>query len=302
MVYTLTLNPALDYVMKVDKLVYGEINRSSEEGLCYGGKGINVSVILTRLGVENTALGFTAGFTGEKLESMLARDGIVSDFVRLESGSTRINVKIKSDKELDINAAGPYVGDKDVEALMEKLDRAVGGDVIVLAGSVPKSLPADIYERTMGRLAGRGVLFAVDATGELLLNTLRYKPFLIKPNHLELGELFGVTLSGEDEIVRYAKKLREMGAVNVLVSRSEDGAILLDGDGAVHVAGNLPGVMVSSVGCGDSMVAGFIAGYTERKNYRHALRLGTACGNATAFTDGLASAGSIRDAFDKLGH
>ena len=212
MIYTVTLNPALDYVMKVGTLRFDDINRSKEETLYYGGKGINVSVILTRLGVENKALGFVAGFTGDALERMLKHDAINCDFNRLRSGSTRINVKIKADTELDINAQGPDISESEIEELLEKLDEIKAGDYLVLAGSVPRTLPADIYERMLQRLDGKGVNFVVDTTGSLLLNVLKYKPFLIKPNHCELGDLFGVRINTDEEIEKYAGKLQKMGA------------------------------------------------------------------------------------------
>lgn len=300
MIYTVTLNPALDYVMKVGALRYDDINRSKEEMLYYGGKGINVSVILTRLGIENKALGFVAGFTGEELERMLKGDGVNCDFNRLKSGNTRINVKIKADTELDINAQGPDISEDEIKELFEKLDEIKDGDFLVLAGSVPSTLPADIYERILKRLSGRGVNFVVDATGDLLLNVLKYKPFLVKPNHHELGDLFSVKTKTDEEIEKYARKLQKMGARNVLVSRSKDGAMLIDENGGVFKIENAEGKLVNSVGCGDSMVGGFIAGYIQKKDYSHALRLGAVCGNATAFSEGLADKAEIDRVYDLL--
>lgn len=300
MIYTVTLNPALDYVMKVGTLRFDDINRSKEETLYYGGKGINVSVILTRLGVENKALGFVAGFTGDALERMLKHDAINCDFNRLKSGSTRINVKIKADTELDINAQGPDISESEIEELLEKLDEIKVGDYLVIAGSVPRTLPADIYERMLQRLDGKGVNFVVDTTGSLLLNVLKYKPFLVKPNHHELGDLFGVTTKTDAEIETYARKLQKMGARNVLVSRSKDGAMLIDETGKAYKIGNAKGTLVNSVGCGDSMVGGFIAGYIQSNDYAHALRLGTVCGNATAFSEGLAEKADIDRIFELL--
>ena len=288
MVYTITLNPALDYVMKVGSLRFDDINRSKAEQIYYGGKGINVSVVLSRLGTENKALGFVAGFTGEELERMLKEDNIECDFNHLQNGLTRVNVKIKADTELDINANGPYVSEVQIEELLVKLDRIKEGDVLVLAGAVPKNLPSDVYEKILQRLSGRGVKFVVDATGELLLKVLKYKPFLVKPNHHELGDLFSVTTKTDEEIEIYAKKLQQMGASNVLVSRGGDGAMLIDEFGLVRKIGNAKGKLVNSVGCGDSMVAGFVAGFLQKGDYEHALRLGAACGNATAFSEGLA--------------
>lgn len=298
MVYTVTLNPALDYVMKVGSLRYDDINRSDSEEMYYGGKGINVSVVLTRLGVESKALGFVAGFTGDKLSQMLKEDGIDCDFNYLNHGYTRINVKIKAETELDVNAQGPVIEEDDIKNLLDKLDGIKKGDFLVLAGSIPNTLPDDIYERILSKLDGKGINFVVDATGDLLKNVLAYKPFLIKPNHHELGDLFGVETKTQEDIVLYAKKLQQMGARNVLVSRAKDGATLIDENGDVTTFPNVEGELVNSVGCGDSMVAGFIAGYLEKGDYAHALKLGAACGNATAFSQALASSDEIKRVFD----
>lgn len=298
MVYTITLNPALDYVMKVGKLRYDDINRSKSEEIYYGGKGINVSVILTRLGVHNKALGFVAGFTGRKLEQMLVDEGIDCDFNRLSNGQTRINVKIKADTELDVNASGPDISEDDIKNLMDKLDDIGENDYLVLAGSIPSTLPDDIYERILSRLQSRGVNFIVDATGDLLKKALPYKPFLVKPNHHELGDLFGVETKTEEDIVKYARKVQEMGARNVLVSRAKDGATLIDENSNVTTFANVDGELVNSVGCGDSMVAGFVAGYINKKDYAYALKLGAACGNATAFSEELATADEIKKVFE----
>lgn len=298
MIYTVTLNPALDYVMKVGNIRFDDINRSESEEIYYGGKGINVSVILTRLGVENKALGFVGGFTGKKLYEMLKNDGINCDFNILKNGYTRINVKIKAQTELDVNAQGPAISREDIALLLEKLDEIKQGDFLVLAGSIPNTLPDDIYERILSRLDGRGINFVVDATGDLLKNVLKYKPFLIKPNHHELGDLFGVETKTEQDIVFYAKKLQEMGARNVLVSRAKDGATLIDEQKNVTTFGNVEGELVNSVGCGDSMVGGFLAGWIEKGDYSYALKLGAACGNATAFSQELATANEIKAVFD----
>lgn len=289
MVYTITLNPALDYVMRVDNLRYDDINRASQESIYYGGKGINVSVILTRLGIESISLGFVAGFTGKKLEEMLKQEGIKTDFNYLKNGHTRINVKIKANTELDVNANGPDITGEDISLLLEKLDNIQQDDYLVLAGSIPKNLPNDIYERILQKLSGKNVNTVVDATGDLLLKVLKYHPFLVKPNHHELGDLFGVKAETDQEIEKYAKKLQEMGAKNVLVSRASKGAMLIDENGKAHSIGVAPGELVSSVGCGDSMVGGFIAGYIKEKDYSYALKLGSACGNATAFSEELAT-------------
>lgn len=289
MIYTVTFNPALDYTMKVNNLQTGEINRADNEQMNYGGKGINVSAILSRLKTENKALGFIAGFSGDKLAEMLNADGINNDFVKLNNGFTRINVKIKSDNETDINANGPDIHKEDLEKLFKKLDALKQGDYLVLAGSIPKSLPDNIYENILERLKNRNIKFVIDATGDLLLNVLPYKPFLIKPNHHELGELFDVKIKEYDDIVKYSKLLQEKGAENVLVSCGKKGAVLLDSQGITYRIGNVPGKIVSSVGCGDSMVAGFVAGYIEKGDYAYALKLGAACGNATAFSQSLAT-------------
>lgn len=296
MIYTVTFNPALDYVMNLKELQYKDINRTESEQLYYGGKGINVSVILSRLKVDNVALGFLAGFSGRKIEEMLNAENIKNDFVYLKKGYTRINVKIKADEDYDINAQGPDIETDELNALFDKLENLKDGDFLVLAGSIPKSLPDDVYEEILAKLQNKGINYAVDATGDLLLNVLKYKPFFIKPNHHELGDIFGVEVKTEEEIAYYAKKLQEMGAKNVLVSRSKDGATLVDEFGEVHSMGNVPGKVLNPVGCGDSMVAGFVAGYSKTHDYHYALKLGSACGNATAFCPGLAD----KETIDKM--
>ena len=298
MVYTVTLNPALDYVMKLKNLRTDDINRTDGEEIYYGGKGINVSVILTQLDIPNTALGFLGGFTGKKLEEMLKSDGISCDFNYLKSGDTRINVKIKADKEIDLNACGPEITQEDMQSFLKKLDGIRDGDYLILAGSIPKTLPDDIYEQMLERVSDRKVNCVVDATGDLLKNVLKYKPFLIKPNHHELGDLFSVEIKSDEDIVKYSKKLQEMGAKNVLVSMAKDGAMLTDENGNVHKIGNAKGKLVNSVGCGDSMVAGFTAGYIKTADYSYALRLGSACGNATAFSEKLATREEIERVFN----
>lgn len=298
MIYTVTFNPALDYVLSVENLDSKDINRANEDNINYGGKGINVSIILTRLGVDNKALGFLAGFSGKYIEEELSKDGICSDFIFLKNGYTRINVKIRAQKEIDINAQGPDIDADAVSALFEKLGALESGDYLVLAGSVAKSLPDDIYERILEKLDGRGINFVVDATGNLLKNVLKYKPFMIKPNHHELGDMFSQEVEDLDDIIEYSKRLQSMGARNVLVSRGKEGAVLLDEHGTVHTMGNVPGKITSSVGCGDSMVAGFIAGYEQSGDYSYALKLGSACGNATAFSTDLATKEEIEKMLD----
>lgn len=300
MVYTVTVNPALDYVMNLDSLNTDDVNRTESEELYYGGKGINVSAVLSRLGVPTTALGFAAGFTGNKLKEMLDADSISNDFTMLEEGYTRINVKIKYGRELDINAEGPEISEKNTETLLNKLDSLKEGDYLVLAGSVSAKLPDDLYGKMLSRLEGRGVRFVVDTTGKQLLNVLKYKPFLIKPNHHELGEIFSKELTSEEDIVKYAFKLKEMGAVNVLVSRGGDGAVLIDEFSEVHPAKAVKGKLVNSVGCGDSMVAGFIAGYIFKEDYGEALKLSVACSAATAFSKELAKADEIKQIYKNL--
>ena len=293
MIYTVTFNPALDYVVRLPELAPGEVNRTDSEDIQLGGKGINVSCVLGQLGFESVALGFVAGFTGEAVEAGLARRGVKSDFIRLPEGLTRINVKIKAGAETEINGRGPAIPAGALEELFRKLDRLAAGDVLVLAGSIPASLPSDIYQRILERLAPKGVLCAVDATGELLVKVLPYKPFLIKPNDHELGEIFGRTLSTDEEIVECARLLQQKGARNVLVSMAGDGALLLDEGGNVHRLEAFKGKVKNSVGAGDSMVAGFIAGWLEKGDYAWALRLGSACGSATAFSDALATRAEI---------
>lgn len=296
MIYTVTFNPALDYVMNVANLQTKDINRTESEQLYYGGKGINVSVILTRLGIENKALGFLAGFSGRQIEDMLNKDKIDNDFIYLKNGYSRINVKIKSDEELDINAQGPDIDNEDIDALFDKLKKLQKGDCLVLAGSIPKSMPDDIYERILKQLDNNNIDIVADATGDLLLNVLKYKPFMIKPNHHELGDFFSTEIKSIDDIEYYSKKLQDMGAKNVLVSRGKNGAALLDENGKLHTIGNVPGKIKSSVGCGDSMVAGFLAGWAEKQDYSYALKKGAACGNATAFSQTLAT----KEEIDKM--
>ncbi|MDD2978675.1 MAG: 1-phosphofructokinase [Hespellia sp.] len=289
MIYTVTFNPSLDYVIQVDHLTLGEINRTTKEDVFPGGKGNNVSVILSNLGLKSRALGFVAGFTGSSLEQMMKEYGCDTDFIHLENGLTRINVKVKSDEESEINGQGPVITEAALNELFTKLDKLTSEDVLVLAGSIPNTLPDDIYEIIMKRLEGKNVRIAVDATKDLLLNVLKYHPFLIKPNNHELGDMFGVQLKTDDEIVTYAKKLQEMGARNVLISMAGDGAILVTEDGQIEKELPPKGTVVNSVGAGDSMVAGFITGYLNTGDYHKALNLGTATGSATAFTSWLAT-------------
>ncbi len=299
MVYTVTCNPALDYVMHAESFATGAITRAERTELLFGGKGINVSLILRELSVDSVAMGFLAGFTGNALEQGITARGIGTDFIHLSSGLTRINVKIRSGVETDINGEGPTVLPEDVEALYKKLDAVGRGDVLVLAGSIPPTLPSELYEQIMERLFGRGARIAVDAAGELLLRTLKYKPFLIKPNREELAELFGVLVKSKEDALRYAEQLQVMGARNVLVSMGGEGAVLLDEHGGRHTARAFSGAVRNTVGAGDSMVAGFLAGYLQSGDYGYALRLGSAAGSATAFSDGLATKNEILDLMNK---
>ena len=291
MIYTVTFNPAIDYVVRLDReLKVGDVNRARGEDCVLGGKGINVSGVLAELGCESVALGFVAGETGAWLERGLAAQGLKTDFVHLEHGMTRINVKIKAEKETELNGAGPDIPEGAMQALETKLDRLQKDDILILAGSIPASLAQTTYERLLARLEGRGVRAVVDATRDLLVNVLRYRPFLIKPNNHELSEIVGIKLTNDNEVVTAAKMLQEKGARNVLVSMAGDGALLLEEQGGVHRIGCPKGTVVNSVGAGDSMVAGFVAGYQQSGgNYDTALRLGTACGSATAFSLGLAT-------------
>lgn len=296
MIYTVTFNPAVDYVVRVENFKSGAVNKLAGEKIFFGGKGINVSLVLAQLGVPSKALGFTAGFTGDAIADGVSRSGVDADFVRLDSGFSRINVKLKADEETELNGCGPDIPQGKLDELFEKLDALGEGDTLVLAGSIPPSLPNDIYEKILSRLDGRGVRAVVDATRDLLTNVLKYKPFLIKPNNFELEEIFGVRLNGAEEVAKYAARLREMGAQNVLVSMAGDGAVLCDRNGETHFCGVCKGEVKNSVGAGDSMVAGFIAGLCEKEDYGYALKLGTAAGGATAFSDGLA----VREDIDRL--
>ena len=289
MIYTVTFNPALDYVVFLDDLKLGDVNRSTRESIFYGGKGINVSTILNTLGLETTALGFVAGFTGNAIEDGLAAQGIHTDFIHLPEGNSRINVKVKHGDETEINGQGPVITEEAINELFAKLATLTKEDILVLAGSIPNTLPEDIYEKILARLESKGIRVVVDATKDLLLNVLKYHPFLIKPNNHELGEMFGIVCKTDEDIVHYAKKLQEKGAVNVLISMAGDGAILITEDGQNIKMGTPKGKVVNSVGAGDSMVAGFITGYIRGGNYEEALKSGTAAGSATAFSEGLAS-------------
>lgn len=289
MIYTVTFNPSLDYIVRVDGLKLGAVNRVNYENILPGGKGINVSIVLGNLGHKSCALGFTAGFTGREIEERMRGYGADCDFIQVAEGMSRINVKVKSDEETEINGLGPAITDADVDALFAKLDALQEGDCLVIAGSVPSMLPDDMYERIMERLDGRGIDIAVDAERDLLTRVLKYHPFVIKPNNHELGDIFGVELKKREEVVPYAKKLQEQGARNVIVSMAGEGAVFVSEDGEVAMSEAPKGTVVNSVGAGDSMVAGFIAGFIETGDMVKAFKMGLCTGSASAFSPDLAT-------------
>lgn len=288
MIYTVTFNPSLDYIVSVKDFKLGLTNRTDSELMLPGGKGINVSIVLKNLGIDNTALGFVAGFTGKEVVKRLEKFGVKNGFLEIPEGFTRINVKLKSIDGTEINGQGPSISEEKIEQLMTRLDEMGEGDVLFLSGSIPASMPDDTYQKIMERLKDKGVLISVDATQELLLKVLPYHPFLIKPNNHELGEIFGVELRTRESVVPYGKKLQEMGAENVLISMAGEGAVLIASDGQVYDAPAPKGILKNGVGAGDSMVAGFMAGWLERKEYQHAFHMGVAAGSASAFSEQLA--------------
>ncbi len=289
MIATVTFNPSLDYIVRVDDMRLGAINRTTYEQVLPGGKGVNVSIVLGNLGHRSRALGFVAGFTGDELCRRCAEAGVEADFIHVAEGMTRINVKVKSAEETELNGMGPKIAEKDLEVLLAKLDALGDGDTLVISGSVPAALPHDLYERIMARLSGRGVCIVVDAERDLLTRVLPYRPFLVKPNNHELGDIFGVTLRTRDEVVPYAKRLQEMGAANVLVSMAGEGGVLVAETGEVFQSPAAKGTVVNSVGAGDSSVAGFLAGLIETGSYEDAFRMALAAGSASAFSDHLAT-------------
>jgi 1-phosphofructokinase len=289
MINTITLNPSLDYIVKVDSFKVDALNRIEEERIYAGGKGINVSIVLKNLGVENTALGYVAGFTGNEILRQIEDHKVNCDFIKLEKGFSRINVKLKSDGETEINGSGPEITEENLKMLYGKLSNLTKGDYLILSGSIPASVPDDIYENIMNSLLDTGVEFIVDATKELLLKVLKYKPFLIKPNHHELAEMFDVELKDDEDIIKYGKKLQEMGAKNVLISMAGDGAILLPENGEAIKREVPKGILKNSVGAGDSMVAGFLCGYLKNKDIDEAFKMGIATGSASAFSEELAT-------------
>lgn len=300
MIYTITFNPALDYIMVVPSCRSGEVNRTESEKIMAGGKGINVSIVLNNMGVENTALGFISGFTGGAIENILADMNCKTDFIKLDNGFSRINVKIKSDTETEINGQGPDISDGAVKKLYEKLDSLNDGDTLVLAGSIPSSLSDSIYCEIMDYLKDKKLNIVVDATKDLLVNVLKYKPFLVKPNNHEIGEIFGVELKTRSEVVPYAKKMQEMGAKNVLVSMAGEGAVFVGENGEVYESESPKGKLVNSTGAGDSMVAGFLAGYMEKQDFMYALKMGLSAGSASAFSENLATKEEILNVFKTI--
>ena len=300
MICTVTFNPSLDYIVSVDDFKLGLTNRTSSERMLPGGKGINVSTVLMNLGIENTALGFTAGFTGDEIIRRLQAMGVKSDFIQIEEGISRINVKLKSIDGTEINGAGPVIEKNKVEELKKKLDKLGAGDVLFLAGSIPSSMPDDMYEQIMARLDGKGVMIVVDATKDLLVNVLKYHPFLIKPNNHELGEIFGVELKTREDVIPYGKKLQEKGARNVLISMAGEGAVLVAENGQVFEKAAPKGTLVNGVGAGDSMVAGFVAGWMERQDYEYAFHMGIAAGSASAFSENLATKEEIEEVYRQI--
>ena len=300
MIYTVTFNPSLDYIVSVSDFKLGLTNRTDSELLLPGGKGINVSTVLQNLGIANTAFGFTAGFVGEEVRKEVEQLGVKAEFISLDEGVSRINLKLKSIDGTEINGMGPKISAEKVQELMEKLDTLKEGDVLFLAGSIPSSMPDDMYEKIMARLDGRGVMIVVDATRDLLMNVLEYRPFLIKPNNHELGEIFEVTLKTREDVIPYGRKLQEKGARNVLISMAGEGAVLIAENGEVYSSPAPKGTLVNGVGAGDSMVAGFMTGWMEKQDYEHAFRMGVATGSASAFSEYLATRSEVEEVYKQL--
>ena len=298
-IYTVTFNPSLDYIVSVKDFRPGMTNRTSSELMLAGGKGINVSIVLGNLGIKSTALGFIAGFTGDEIVRRLHNGGINSEFIKINDGISRINIKLKSIDGTEINGQGPHIDSSHIEQLMNRLRRLESGDVLVLAGSTA-GISDNIYKDIMDMLKDKGVQIVVDATSRLLTNVLEYKPFFIKPNQHELGDIFNVTLNTQEEVIPYALKLKKMGAVNVCVSMGGKGAILVADDGNVYKAKAPDGILKNSVGAGDSLVAGFLSGWIEKKDYEYAFRKGVATGSASAFSERLATVGEINMLIDKV--
>lgn len=300
MIYTVTFNPSLDYIVQVDDFKTGIVNRTTNELILAGGKGINVSIVLKNLGHESTAFGFVGGFTGDALKESLKQQGISTDFITVQEGFTRINVKMKSDDETEINGQGPRITNDNINELYSKLDALNEDDILVISGSIPSTLPSDMYENIMSLLDGKNMRIIVDATRDLLVNVLKYHPFLIKPNNIELGEIFNVELKTREEVIPYAKKLQELGARNVLVSMAGEGAVFVSEEGDIYESNAPKGTVVNSVGAGDSMVAGFLAGVIEKKDYQYAFEMGICSGSASAFSDHLAKREEVEALISEL--
>lgn len=300
MIYTVTFNPSLDYIVSIKDFALGKTNRTIAEQMLAGGKGINVSTVLKNLGINNVALGFVAGFTGREIERMAKESGIICNFITLEQGCSRINVKMKDFDGTEVNGMGPVIDEDAVEQLKKQLRRLTQGDTLVLAGSIPSCMSDSIYRDIMSELKDKGINFVVDATKDLLLNVLEFHPFLIKPNNHELGEIFGVELKTRESVVPYAKKLQEMGARNVLVSMAGEGAVLLDEEQNVYALPAPKGTLVNAVGAGDSMVAGFIAGWTETQDSYHAFKMGVSAGSASAFSEILATKEDVERVYESI--
>lgn len=299
MIYTVTFNPSLDYIVSVPGFELGKTNRTESEQLLPGGKGINVSILLNHIGIESTALGFCAGFTGEEIKRQLKVQGIHTDFIQMENGCARINLKLQNVEGTEINGMGPAISEEKTKELLERLDALKEGDVLVLAGSIPVSMPDDMYRNIAARMEGKKILLAVDATKDLLVNVLEYHPFVIKPNNHELGEIFGVKITEKEDVITYAKKMQEKGAGNVLVSMAGDGAVLVAEDGSIFQAEAPKGKVVNSVGAGDSMVAGFVTGYLKTGSYKEAFQMGVCTGSASAFSEELATEPEVLALLDK---
>lgn len=288
MIYTVTFNPSLDYIIQVDHFMTGQINKTTYEKILPGGKGINVAIVLANFGHESTALGFMAGFTGKEIEHRLENFGCSSSFIQVKEGLSRINVKMKSDEETEINGMGPAIQQEDIEKLFDQLKVLTDQDILVISGSIPKTLPDTMYEQIIEYVQPNHCKVVVDATNTLLMKVLRYHPFLIKPNNIELGEIFGVTLNTQEEVLPYAHKLQELGARNILVSMAGQGAVLLDENGKEYRLPAPKGNVINSVGAGDSMVAGFISGCIESNyDYEYAFLKGVCSGSASAFSENL---------------
>ncbi len=301
MIYTVTFNPSLDYIVTVDNLQLGAVNRTNQEIINPGGKGVNVSMVLHNLGYKSTALGFRAGFTGREIARLMEEQEIQSEFIEVDAGISRINVKVRSEEESEINGMGPDIGEADIQKLYKQLEQLVDGDTLVLAGSIPATMPETMYRDIMERLSGKKLQIVVDATKDLLMNVLKYHPFMIKPNNHELGEIYGVKLNTREEVIPYARKLQEDGARNVLISMAGEGAVLLTEDGNVYQSEAPKGKVKNSVGAGDSMVAGFVAGYMASHDYEQAFYMGVCTGSASAFSDGMATKEAVHELLGQFG-